>query len=144
MIAACAVLLAACSGGSGETTTTTVTTLPSEVDTTTTTEVGPVTFTLTEADDGVNLVLRPGDEVVVRLRAGVDPSDQWSIISAPNSNILGGGDSMVFEPSEPGGRVTRQEFTFIALKPGATSVTLGRGVTASPTFTMQVAVRSRN
>lgn len=101
----------------------------------------PITFTLSVSDSGGVLQVRPGDEVVPRLPlTGID-DDGWVMTESPNPAVLGGGDDLLFFPSEVGqGGVAYHEFTFIAVGPGRTTVTLTHGFQQF-TFTVQVTER---
>ena len=126
--AACALALAACGGGAAPSATTTDGRA-----------TAPITFTLTVNDTGNLLRLRPGDEVIPRLPLTGYNDDGWVLTGAPNPAVLGGGDDMLFFPSEPDqGGVAYHEFSFIAVGPGRTSVTLAHGLQQF-TFTVQVA-----
>lgn len=126
--AALAAVLAACGADAG--------TPP-----TTAAPLTPITFTLSVNDSGGVLQVRPGDEVVPRLPlTGID-DDGWVMTVSPNPAVLGGGDDLLFFPSETGqGGVAYHEFTFIAVGPGRTTVTLTHGFQQF-TFTVQVAER---
>lgn len=110
-----AAVLTAC-GGDAETTPTTPV------------QMTPITFTLSVSDSDKVLQIRPGDEVVARLPLTGIEDDGWVMTASPNAAVLGGGDDMRFFPSEAGqGGVAYHEFSFIALGPGRTSVTLTHG-----------------
>ena len=99
----------------------------------------PITFVLTVDDTGNLLQLRLGDEVVPRLPLTGYDDDGWVMTVSPNPAVLGGGDDMRFFPSEVDqGGVAYHEFSFIAVGPGRTSVTLTHGFQQF-TFTVQVA-----
>jgi hypothetical protein len=126
--AALAAVLAACGADAG--------TAP-----TTTAPPTPITFTLSVNDSGGVLQVRPGDEVVPRLPLTGIEDQGWMMTMSPNPAVLGGGDDLLFFPSETGqGGVAYHEFTFIAVGPGRTTVTLTHGFQQF-TFTVQVAER---
>lgn len=101
----------------------------------------PITFNLSVNDSGNVLRVRPGDEVVPRLPLTGIEDDGWVMTVSPNPAVLGGGDDMLFFPSEAGqGRVAYHEFSFIAVGPGRTTVALSHGFQQF-TFTVQVAAR---
>jgi hypothetical protein len=125
-LAACGLALAACGGDAGTPTTTTAV-------------LTPITFNLTVNDSGNELRLRLGDEVVPRLPLTGYDDEGWVMTVSPNPAVLGGGDDMRFFPSEEDqGGVAYHEFSFIAVGPGRTSVTLTHGFQQF-TFTVQVA-----
>lgn len=101
----------------------------------------PITFTLSVSDSGGVLQVRPGDEVVPRLPLTGIEDDGWLMTVSPNPAVLDGGDDLLFFPSEAGqGGVAYHEFSFIAVGPGRTTVTLTHGFQQF-TFTVQVAAR---
>jgi hypothetical protein len=101
----------------------------------------PITFGLSVDDTGNVLRVRPGDEVVPRLPLTGIEDDGWVMTVSPNPAVLGGGDDLLFFPSEAGqGGVAYHEFSFIAVGPGRTTVTLTHGFQQF-TFTVQVAAR---
>ena len=125
---ACGFALASCGNGAGPVTTTAG--APT-----------PITFTLTIADSGNVLRVRPGDEVVPRLPLTGYQDDGWVVTVSPNPSVLGGGDDLRFFPSEVDqGGVAYHEFSYIAVGPGRTTVTLNHGFQQF-TFTVQVAER---
>jgi len=126
MLAVCGLAVAAC-GSDGET-------APTTAD-----RPEPITFELTVEDSGNALRVRPGDEVVPRLPLTGLEDDGWLMTVSPNPAVLAEGDDLLFFPSEIGqGRVAYQEFSFIAVGPGETRVTLTHGVQHF-TFTVRVA-----
>jgi hypothetical protein len=101
----------------------------------------PITFSLSVNDSGNVLRVRPGDEVVPRLPLTGIEDDGWVMTVSPNPAVLGGGDDLLFFPSEAGqGGVAYHEFSFIAVGPGRTTVALSHGFQQF-TFTVQVAAR---
>jgi hypothetical protein len=125
-LAACGLALAACGGDAG-------------TPTTTTSALTPITFNLTVNDSGNELRLRLGDEVIPRLPLTGYDDEGWVMTVSPNPAVLGGGDDMRFFPSgEDQGGVAYHEFSFIAVGPGRTGVTLTHGFQQF-TFTVQVA-----
>jgi len=101
----------------------------------------PITFNLSVNDSGNVLRVRPGDEVVPRLPLTGVEDEGWVMTVSPNPAVLGGGDDMLFFPSEAGpGRVAYHEVSFIAVGPGRTTVALTHGFQQF-TFTVQVAAR---
>ncbi|MFH1330246.1 MAG: hypothetical protein ABIJ48_06325 [Actinomycetota bacterium] len=128
-LAACGFALASCGDGAGTVTTT----------------VGdptPITFNLTIADSGNVLRVRPGDEVVARLPLTGHQDVGWVVTVSPNPLVLGGGDDLRFFPSETDqGGVAYHEFSFVAVGPGRTTVTLTHGFQQF-TFTVQVTERN--
>jgi len=128
VIAACSLALVACGDDAG-------------APATTTDPLSPITYTLTISDGGNLLRLRPGDEVVPRLPLTGSGDAGWVLTGAPNPAVLGGGDDLRFFPSEVDeGGVAYHEFSFIAVGPGSTSVTLSHGLQQF-TFTVQVTER---
>lgn len=124
--AACGFALASCGDGAAP-----VTTTPDNST--------PITFTLTIADSGNVLQVRPGDEVMPRLPLTGYQDNGWVMTVSPNPLVLGGGDDLRFFPSEVDqGGVAYHEFSFIAVGPGRTTVTLTHGFQQF-TFTVQVA-----
>ena len=124
-LAACALALGACGGGGGATTTTGAATTA-------------ITYTLTVDDTGNLLRLRPGDEVIPRLPLTSTDDAGWVLTESPNQAVLAGGDDLRFFPSEIGqGGAAYHEFSFIAVGPGRTTVTLTHGFQKF-TFTVQV------
>jgi hypothetical protein len=118
-------IAAACGGGSDDAATTTT-----SPPTTSTTEQLPPSraiFTITELDNNAQFTLQVGDEVIVQLPPGRQGAPDWEVAVDPDVNVLAGGDSYRFVPSEPGVRNGYTEFTFIAAGPGLTSVTFSRG-----------------
>jgi hypothetical protein len=114
------------------------TTVPAP-DLTTVAEWAPITFTLGIADDGARLRLRPGDEVVPRLPLTGLSDLGWILFIPPNPAVLGGGDDLLWRPSEiDQGGVAFHEFNFIATGPGETTVTFIHGWQEF-TFTVLVA-----
>jgi hypothetical protein len=98
-----------------------------------------ITFNLGIDDSGKVLRLRSGDEVAPRLPLSGHDDPGWVLTVAPNPAVLGGGDDMMFFPSEVDeGGVAYHEFDFIAVGPGQTTVTLTHGFQQF-TFTVQVA-----
>lgn len=135
-----ALAAAGCGGGSdAEETTTTSTALTS----TTAPAGGGASFTVTAADNGARFTLEPGDEVIVQLPLGAEGDPDWIVAAEPDADVLAGGDSMRFVPSEPGSVAGYWEFTFVATGPGLTTVTLSRGPLSEDTdslfFTVGVA-----
>jgi len=114
-------------------TTTTVAGADQTTTTTTTTTTQPdgaasITFTLGIDDDGARLRIRPGDEVVLRLPLAGLADPGWVLLVPPNPSVLGGGDDLLWRPSEiDRGGVAFHEFDFIATGPGETTVTLIHG-----------------
>jgi len=126
MLAVCGLAVAAC-GSDGET-------APTTAD-----RPEPITFELTVEDSGNVLRVRPGDEVVPRLPLTGLEDQGWLMTRPPNPSVLAEGDDLLFFPSEMGqGRVAYQEFSFTAVGPGETQVTLTHGVSHF-TFIVQVA-----
>jgi hypothetical protein len=125
---ACGAAVAACgSGASGGTTAASI--------------LQPITFTLSVADSGNVLRLRPGDEVLPRLPLTGPRDEGWIMTVSPNPTVLAGGEGSLFFPSEPGqGGVAYHEFSFVAVAPGRTTVTLVHGFQQF-TFTVQVDAR---
>lgn len=124
---ACGTALAACGGAAGETSTGA--------------DLQPITFTLSVSDSGNVLRLRPGDEVLPRLPVTGAGDEGWVMTVSPNPAVLAGGEGSLFFPSEPGqGGVAYHEFSFVAVAPGRTSVTLIHGFQRF-TFTVQVEAR---
>lgn len=137
----CAALLAACAEGgaevvaapstttvAGEDLVTSTTAAPPSTTTTTLGRLVPITFTLGINDDGLRLRLRPGDEVVPRLPVAASAETGWALLVAPDPRVLGGGDDLLWRPSETSqGRLAFHEFYFIATGPGQTTVILNRG-----------------
>jgi hypothetical protein len=125
-LAACTLALAACGGGEGTPTTTTA-------------ALTPITFILHVDDSGNLLQLRLGDEVIPQLPLTGYDDEGWVTTVSPNPAVLGGGANQRFFPSEVDqGGVAYHEFSFIAVGPGRTSVTLTHGFQQF-TFTVQVA-----
>ncbi len=112
--------------------------------TTTTSQIntGSTTFALGIADTGRRLLVRPGDEVIVRLPiAGLDDAD-WLLVAPPDPSVLGGGDNLRFYPSTPEQGEAFHEFTFIAVGPGEATVSLRQGSdsTEAPSLSFTVEV----
>jgi len=113
------------------------------VESTTTTLIGfspsgEVTFTVSASMSGSTLVVGVGDEVLASLPIEADGIDSWEIVEPPDHDILRLGGSFTFFPSEPGqGRATH-DFSFTAVGPGETSLTLTLG--DGPTVTINVQV----
>lgn len=125
-VAVCAATLAGCGG--------TAATIPTVLD-----DLDPITFTLGIDDSGRDLLIRTGDEVVLRLPLSGPGDEGWVLTVAPNPAVLGGGDDILFFPSEPNqGGVAYHEFDFIAGEPGETTITLTHGFQQF-NFTIQVA-----
>jgi hypothetical protein len=111
---------------------------------TTTTQLnsGSTTFAIYIHDTGKRLLVRPGDEVLVRLPlAGLDDAD-WLLVTPPDPSVLGGGDNLRFYPSEPDQGEAYHEFTFVAVGPGEATVSLRQGSASSeaPTLSFTVEV----
>jgi hypothetical protein len=133
-----AVLLAACGAETMVAADSTTSTLAGADQTTTTAAAAasittvsgwaPITFTLGIDDDGARLRIRPGDEVVLRLPLAGLADPGWILAVPPNPAVLGGGDDLLWRPSEiDRGGVAFHEFDFIATGPGETTVTLIHG-----------------
>jgi len=128
VLAACVFALAGCGEGAA-----------GELPTTTAGDPGPITFNLSVEDSGNVLRVRPGDEVVPRLPLNGYQDPGWVMTASPNPAVLGGGDDLLFFPSEIGqGGGAYHEFSFIAVGPGRTTVTLTHGLQRF-TLTVQVA-----
>lgn len=126
VMTACGAALAACGSGAG--------TVIAGAD-----DRIPITFTLSIGDSGNALRVRPGDEVVARLPLTGYDDPGWVLTVAPNPVVLAGGADQRFFPSEIGqGGVAFHEFSFVAVGPGRTTVTLRHGFQRF-TFTVQVA-----
>jgi hypothetical protein len=126
-LTACGLALAACGSDAG-------------MPTTTTSALTPIMFILTVDESGNLLRLGLGDEVVPRLPLTGYDDEGWVMTVPPNPAVLGGGDDMRFFPSEVDQGVAYHEFSFIAVGPGSTSVTLTHGFQQFA-FTVQVADR---
>jgi hypothetical protein len=112
--------------------------------TTTTTPATPgnTTFALSADDTGKRLLVRPGDEIIIRLRIADSEDPDWTLAARPDPSVLGGGDNLRFYPSEPDQGDAFHEFTFIAVGPGEATVVLYQGLITSEApslnFTIEV------
>lgn len=74
--------------------------------------------------DGAVVFLPPEGELSVRLR--VEEGIDWEMTQQPDPEILVGGDSYVFVPSDPDGGSSYRRFDFTAASEGETSLAFER------------------
>jgi len=113
MLMAIVLAMAACADGAVDTTTTM---MPANA--------GSITFALGIDDSGKRLLVRPGDQVIVRLPITGTNEPDWQVVTPPDPSVLGGGDNLRFYPSEPEQGRPFHEFTFVAVGPGEATIAL--------------------
>lgn len=109
---------------------------------------GARTVELSAADDGSELSLRPGDEVVVTLDSNVTTGFAWQLVTEPASEVLDvlGSD---YEAPETDlvGAGGREVWRFVATGDGTTEARLvyarSSGETSGERFAFTAVVRSR-
>jgi hypothetical protein len=99
-----------------------------------------ITITLDIADAGRAVRVRPGDEVVPRLPLPPAAETGWEVTRAPDPRVLGGGEPVLVSPSDDSPvPIAYDEFDFVAVGPGRTTVTLKHG---AQEFTFRVEVEA--
>ena len=84
------------------------------------------------------------DELIPHLPPPPPGEPEWEMTAAPDQEVLAGGDSYRFVPSE-GTTPGYVEFDFLAVDSGTTTFTIARGPADAPveSFTLTVEVKSR-